>query len=135
MSTSTLSKESLYTQACTTFGVIWKVTFKSFKRHLRQVIRSIHLMFEELTTTLTQVKACLYSRPMTPTQDSDEGIELLTPGYFPAGSTLKKVKPLTSFYFILLLRLCPLSGFGLQYMEVLVCRVPRPDYLVGLRST
>lgn len=38
---------------------------------------------------LTQIEACLNSRPLVPLPDSDEGIEALTPGHFLRGRQLK----------------------------------------------
>ena len=62
-------------------------------------------MFEELTTTLAQIEACLNSRPLTVLPDSDEGIEVLTPGHFLVGGPLEPLPdPPDSFRSIPLLR-------------------------------
>ena len=62
-------------------------------------------MLEELTTTLAQVEACLNSRPLTGMPDSEEGIEVLTPGHFLFGGPLEALPdPPASFRSIPLLR-------------------------------
>ena len=72
------------------FGGLWEAAVKSFKQHLRRVVGEAKLTYEELATTLTQIEACLNSRPLTPLPDESEGIEVLTPGHFLIG------KPLTA---------------------------------------
>ena len=58
---------------------------KSMKQHLKKVVGETKLTFEECCTVLTQVEACLNSRPLCPLPDSDEGLETLTPGNFLIG--------------------------------------------------
>ena len=71
------------------FGGLWEAAVKSFKTHLRKVLGEAKLTFEEYTTVLTQVEACLNSRPLCPLPDSDDGIEALTPGHFLIGRPLE----------------------------------------------
>ena len=47
------------------------------------------MTYEKLTTVLTQIEACLNSRPLTPMSESDDGIEVLTPGHFIVGLPLE----------------------------------------------
>ncbi|XP_049867240.1 uncharacterized protein LOC126367655 [Pectinophora gossypiella] len=67
------------------FGGLWEAGVKSVKFHLKRVLVA-NLTFEEMTTTLCQIEACLNSRPLTciDTTDTDV-IEPLTPGHFLIG--------------------------------------------------
>lgn len=70
------------------FGGLWEAGVKSVKYHLRRVLRSYTLTFEELTTVLCRVEACLNSRPLAPLTDSLDELEPLTPGHFLIGAAL-----------------------------------------------
>ncbi len=67
------------------FGGLWESTVKSMKTHLKWIVGTVKLSFEELSTILTQVEACLNSRPLVPLPNEDDGIEALTPGHFLIG--------------------------------------------------
>ena len=71
------------------FGGLWEAAVKSMKQHLKKVVGETKLTFEECCTVLTQVEACLNSRPLCPLPDSDEGLEALTPGHFLIGRPLE----------------------------------------------
>ena len=71
------------------FGGLWEAAVKSFKHHFKRVVGDVRLNFEELTTTLAQIEACLNSRPLTPMPNPEEGIEALTPGHFLIGAPLE----------------------------------------------
>ena len=72
------------------FGGLWEAAVKSFKQHLRIVVGEAKLTYEELATSLTQIEACLNSRPLTPLPYESEGMEVLIQGHFLIG------KPLTA---------------------------------------
>uniref|UniRef100_A0A1X7TFI7 DUF5641 domain-containing protein n=1 Tax=Amphimedon queenslandica TaxID=400682 RepID=A0A1X7TFI7_AMPQE len=67
------------------FGGIWEAAVKSTKSHLKKIISNVKLTYEEFSTVLSQIKACLNSRPLTPLNSTSEGIEVLTPGHILIG--------------------------------------------------
>ncbi|XP_076660820.1 uncharacterized protein LOC143364269 [Halictus rubicundus] len=73
------------------FGGIWEAAVKSVKHHLRRIIGEQRLTFEELTTLLTGIEACLNSRPLTPLSDDPEDPVALTPGHFLIGEPLTAI--------------------------------------------
>ncbi|CAB4015623.1 uncharacterized protein LOC110248986 [Paramuricea clavata] len=72
-------------------GSVWENGVKSCKRHLKRIVGETKLNFEEMTTTLCQIEACLNSRPLIPSLDTndDDGISPLTPGHFLIGRPLE----------------------------------------------
>ena len=105
------------------FGGLWEAAVKSTKTHLRHIIGEVRLTFEELSTVLAQIEACLNSRPLVPLNTPDEdGIEALTPGHFLIGRPLYALPDPSSSY-------CQLSllkrwEFESALPEKMVCRVP-----------
>ena len=71
------------------FGGLWESAVKSVKTHLRKILGQARLTFEEYSTVLAQVEACLNSRPLVPLVSDDDGIEALTPGHFLIGRPLE----------------------------------------------
>ncbi|XP_025997674.2 uncharacterized protein LOC113005967 [Solenopsis invicta] len=51
------------------FGGLWEAAVKSMKHHFRRVLGETTLTFEEMTTLLAQVKACMNSRPLQALSD------------------------------------------------------------------
>lgn len=62
-------------------GGLWEAAVKSAKHHLRRVIGDQQLTFEEFATVLTQVEACLNSRPITRGSDDASDNLALTPSH------------------------------------------------------
>ena len=77
------------------FGGIWEAAVKSTKTHLRRILGDVKLTYEELSTLLTQIEACLNSRPLIPLPNDDDGIEALTPGHFLIGKPLTALPEVT----------------------------------------
>ncbi|CAL1275218.1 unnamed protein product [Larinioides sclopetarius] len=67
------------------FGGIWEAAVKQTKNHLLRACRSAVLNFEELSTLLCQVEACLNSRPLVPVSSDPTDVRALTPGHFLIG--------------------------------------------------
>ncbi|EZA52133.1 hypothetical protein X777_09142, partial [Ooceraea biroi] len=66
----------------------WEAGIKSVKHHLRRVLGNHTLTYEEFTTLLYKVEACLNSRPIAPLTDSIDDFEFLTPGHFLIGAAI-----------------------------------------------
>lgn len=74
------------------FGGLWEAGVKSTKYHLRRVIGDSTLTYEELSTLLIQVEACLNSRPISIISSTDPGeLMPLTPGHFLIGESILNV--------------------------------------------
>ena len=71
------------------FGGLWEAAVWSTKNHLRRIVSGVNLTFEELTTVLAPVEACLNSRPLVVLPLDDDGIEALNPGHFLVGRPLE----------------------------------------------
>ena len=72
------------------FGGLWEAAVKSMKTHLRRVITpDVKLTFEEMTTVIVQIEACLNSRPLIPVNFVNDCVtDILTPGHFLVGQSL-----------------------------------------------
>lgn len=74
------------------FGGLHEAAVKSAKFHLRRVMATASLTYEELNTLVKQVEAVLNSRPLCTKQTSnDDEIFILTPGHFLIGRSLVSV--------------------------------------------
>ena len=61
---------------------------KSFKFHMKRVIGEQTLTFEEMTTLMAFVEACLNSRPLVPLSDDHSDLSALSPAHFLIGRPL-----------------------------------------------
>lgn len=77
--------------AASHFGGIWEAGVKSVKYHLKRVIGDNTLTYEELSTVVTQIEACLNSRPLMAMNNDPTDLEVLTPGHFLIGEPLTSV--------------------------------------------
>ena len=72
------------------FGGLWEAAVKQMKFHLRRVVSpEVKLTFEEMSTVLCQIEACLNSRPLCTLATCDnDSPTILTPGHFLVGHAL-----------------------------------------------
>lgn len=69
-------------------GGLWEAAVKSAKLHLYKVLSRGPLTYEDLYTILTQVEACLNSRPLCAMSNSPDDYNVLTPGHFIIGQPM-----------------------------------------------
>ncbi|XP_011859105.1 PREDICTED: uncharacterized protein LOC105556617 [Vollenhovia emeryi] len=69
-------------------GGLWEAGVKSCKFHLKRVVGESLLTFEELSTVLIQIEACLNSRPICHLPSTSADLQPLTPGHFLIGGSL-----------------------------------------------
>ncbi|XP_035208757.1 uncharacterized protein LOC118183356 [Stegodyphus dumicola] len=71
------------------YGGLWESNVKSMKFHLKRVLGSTLLIYdEEFLTVLTQVEACMNSRPLCAMSSDPNDFSALTPGHFLIGAPL-----------------------------------------------
>ncbi|XP_050293849.1 uncharacterized protein LOC126734318 [Anthonomus grandis grandis] len=70
------------------FGGLWESSIKSVKYHLKRIVGSLSLTFEDFSTIITQIEACLNSRPLCPLSDNPNDPNPLTPAHFLIGEPL-----------------------------------------------
>ncbi|XP_073841571.1 uncharacterized protein [Musca autumnalis] len=69
-------------------GGLWEAGVKSCKTHLKKISGQIRHTYEEFSTILAAIEACLNSRPLTPQSENIDDLTALTPGHFLVGSSL-----------------------------------------------
>jgi len=67
------------------FGGLWEAAVKSMKYHLRRTLGSHTATYEELSTLLAEIEACLNSRPLCTLSDDPFNQTYLSPGHFLIG--------------------------------------------------
>ncbi|XP_017461956.1 PREDICTED: uncharacterized protein LOC108355303, partial [Rhagoletis zephyria] len=75
------------------FGGLWEANVKSIKYHLKRIVGGTKLTYEQLSTVLVRIEACLNSRPLCPLTSDPDDLFVLTPGYF-----LIESKPISAQY-------------------------------------
>ncbi|XP_030758530.1 uncharacterized protein LOC115884169 [Sitophilus oryzae] len=70
------------------FGGLWESNIKSVKSHLKRIIGEQSLTYEQFSTVLCQVEACLNSRPLSPLSSDPNDLLPITPAHFLIGETL-----------------------------------------------
>lgn len=70
------------------FGGLWERNIGSVKHHFKRIIGERILSYEEMTTTIAQIEACLNSRPLCALNENPDDINVLTPGHFLIGSAI-----------------------------------------------
>jgi hypothetical protein len=70
------------------FGGLWEAGIKSMKYHMRRVIGNVCISFEDMSTILTQIEACLNSRPLCQIPSDPKDPQVLTPGHCLIGGSL-----------------------------------------------
>ena len=63
-------------------GGLWESAVRSLKHHLRRVVGEQKLTFEEYSTLLAQLEACLNSRPLCALTEDPDDLDYLTPSHF-----------------------------------------------------
>ena len=73
------------------FGGLWEAAVKSAKSHIKRVVGTQLLTYEEFTTLTIQVERAMNSRPLVQLTGTPEDQEVLTPGHFLVGSSLSSI--------------------------------------------
>lgn len=79
------------------FGGLWEAGVKSIKYHLKRTIGNAICTFEEYNTILTQVEACLNSRPLYRVSNDADDLFVLTPGHFLIGQPFNALPEAADF--------------------------------------
>ncbi|XP_031635226.1 uncharacterized protein LOC116348388, partial [Contarinia nasturtii] len=70
------------------FNGLAEAAVKSVKLHLKKILTDAKLTFEELSTLLAQIEACVNSRPLCSFSSDPNDVGVLTPAHFLVGESL-----------------------------------------------
>jgi hypothetical protein len=70
------------------FGALWEAGVRSLKYHWKRIVGKALLTFEEFSTLITQVEACLNSRPLIALSNEPNDASYLSPVHFLIGAPL-----------------------------------------------
>jgi len=70
------------------FGGLWEAVVKSLKYHWKIIVGKVLLNFEEFSTLITQVEACLNSQPLIALSNEPADPSYLSPCHFLIGAPL-----------------------------------------------
>ncbi|KMQ90475.1 hypothetical protein RF55_9768 [Lasius niger] len=73
------------------FGGLWKAGVKSVKYHLQRILGEHKLTYEEMATLMSQIEACLNSRPLNALSNDPSDLAALTPGHLLIGESLVNI--------------------------------------------
>ncbi|XP_054289554.1 uncharacterized protein LOC129004885 [Macrosteles quadrilineatus] len=73
------------------FGGHWEAGVKSVKYHLKRVMKTHLLTYEEFSTVLVQIEAVLNSRPLCQLTEDPDDLAILTPAHFLVGESLTTI--------------------------------------------
>ncbi|XP_054287809.1 uncharacterized protein LOC129003539 [Macrosteles quadrilineatus] len=73
------------------FGGHWEADVKSVKYHLKRVMKTHLLTYEEFSTVLVQIEAVLNSRPLCQLTEDPDDLAILTPAHFLVGESLTTI--------------------------------------------
>lgn len=78
------------------FNGMAESAIRSVKHHLRRIIGETTLTYEEMSTVLAKVEACLNSRPIHPLSNNISDLDVLTPAHFLIGEPTVTISPVCS---------------------------------------
>ncbi|GBM39576.1 hypothetical protein AVEN_52929-1 [Araneus ventricosus] len=86
-----LSAEGIEWKFAPSFGGLWEAVVKSAKYHLKRVVGSSNLTYEEFLTVCIQIEGILNSRPLCSLLSSADDLNALTPAHFLIGRSMNSI--------------------------------------------